>query len=270
MPQVSKVGLIRSLHLNIIRFALRLKDYSHVLNKGVRFRTLLAPGLRDVMEEQTEKKQKRFAYSRWICRSIFLVMLILLVGIVVPIVQNGRAIQKLKSLDEDISIWTQPGVILGAFPMSWQRWLYYTLGYKRLAPFETVKAIGFNSDSINDTDLALLSEFKDLDKMDFRGTQVSDAGLIHLKGLTNLQYLTFDDLKISDAGLFYLKGLTKLDHLGLRGTRVTDAGLIHLKEFTQLKKLDLRYTKVTPAGVAQLQLTLPNCNIKYTTVVPSL
>ena len=39
-------------------------------------------------------------------------------------------------------------------------------------------------------------------------------------------------------------------------------GLVHLKGLTNLQELSLYYTKVTDAGVADLQKSLPNCEIQ--------
>jgi hypothetical protein len=66
---------------------------------------------------------------------------------------------------------------------------------------------------------------------------------------------------VTDAGLTHLRGLTQLRGLYLDSTQVSDAGLVHLRGLTQLKTLDLSNTQVTDAGVAELQKTLPKCNI---------
>ena len=66
---------------------------------------------------------------------------------------------------------------------------------------------------------------------------------------------------ITDAGLVHLKGLANLQALDLAFTKITDSGLVHLKGLVNLQTLDLAFTKTTDAGVADLQKSLPNCEI---------
>jgi hypothetical protein len=66
--------------------------------------------------------------------------------------------------------------------------------------------------------------------------------------------------QIRDTSLQHVKNLTFL-HLSF--TQVSDAGLEHLKGLTKPTLLLLNDTKVTIAGVAELQKTLPNCNVAW-------
>ena len=67
---------------------------------------------------------------------------------------------------------------------------------------------------------------------------------------------------VTDAGLVHLKGMTKLQKLFLVSKKkITDARLVHLKEMANLQTLVLRETKATDASVAELQKTVPNCEI---------
>ncbi|MFK7779451.1 MAG: hypothetical protein QM501_15205 [Gimesia sp.] len=109
-------------------------------------------------EEQTDNHQNRATYSRWIWRSGLLAILILLLVVVVPIAQNGRTIQKLKSIN-DIKVITKPGRLLESMPYILTEWLYQTFDQKRLTPFETVSYIDFSNTSINDADFAIVSQF---------------------------------------------------------------------------------------------------------------
>ena len=84
--------------------------------------------------------------------------------------------------------------------------------------------------------------------------------MVQLNDLTNLRTLDLSK-QITDAGLMHLKDLTSLQELGLGGTKVTDAGLVNLKGLTSLRKLYLTDTKDTDTGIAELQKTLPNCEI---------
>lgn len=109
-----------------------------------------------------------------------LVLLFLIVGIVVPSIQNVRTIQKLKSIDKiDVSL--EPDFLLSSLPTNWQTWLYDTLGEDRLIPFSVVTAIFCRDSSISDKDLAIVSTLDHLNELDLEGTQISDTGLIQLK-----------------------------------------------------------------------------------------
>ncbi len=225
------------------------------------------------MVEQPQKKQRRMVWFRLTCRLVFLVILILLVHAV----QNGRAILNLKSLNE-VDFYTESGFLLGSLPVSWQSWLYNTLGKDRLMPFETATQFDCSTKTdLNDTELALLCEFKNLkslylnsneitnaglshikmlvklEKLHLKNSQVTDAGLIHLNGLTNLFELDLSGTQVSDAGLVHLKELRKLYWFNLDKTQVQDAGLIHLKEFLNLKVLVLRDTQISDSGLIHLK-----------------
>ena len=47
----------------------------------------------------------------------------------------------------------------------------------------------------------------------------------------------------------------------LSDTQITDAGLVHLQGLTKLASLSLPFIQVTDAGIAELQKTLPKCEI---------
>ena len=63
--------------------------------------------------------------------------------------------------------------------------------------------------------------------------------------------------------LVHLRHLPYLTVLGLSDTQITDAGLRHLTSLCRLRHLNIGNTDVTPAGVAELQRSLPNCEIDF-------
>ena len=76
-----------------------------------------------------------------------------------------------------------------------------------------------------------------------------------------LKELGYDSTKITDADLVRLKGFAELQTLFLIGNdKITDAGLVHLKGLTNLQRLRLS-DQITDAGVADLQKSLPICEI---------
>jgi len=116
---------------------------------------------------------------------------------------------------------------------------------------------------VTDAGLEHLKDLNALERLSLNKTEVTDAGLEHLKDLTSLQYLCLNDTHVTDAGLEHLKDLNALELLGLSHTQVTDVGLEHLRGLNALDWLFLDNTQVTDAGVAELQKSLPNCNIEH-------
>ena len=117
---------------------------------------------------------------------------------------------------------------------------------------------------VTNVGLVHLTGLSNLKRLSLDWCDVTDEELEHLKGLAKLQTLDLAvNTYITDAGLVHLKGLTGLQTLDLRLTKITDSGLVHLKGLVNLQTLGLRNTKVTDAGVAELQKSLPNCEISH-------
>jgi hypothetical protein len=105
--------------------------------------------------------------------------------------------------------------------------------------------------------------FGGVESIDFwNPSRVTDAELKHLAGLKRLTTLHLDNSQVTDAGLEKLAGLKCLSVLYLNNTQVTDAGLVHLAGLNNLEFLGVYRTQVTDAGVAELQKSLPNCQIR--------
>ncbi len=191
--------------------------------------------------------------SRWFWGLSVVAICLVIILVAMPFVQNYRTIQQLKSLNADITN-TEPGILLGTLPSSWQTWLRNKFGKDCLLPFETITGVDFDRDtSVCDDDLSCLKGLTKLNSLRLLGTQVSDAGLVHLKGLTRLKSLELGSYQVGDAGLVHLTGLTKLARLHLLAPKVSDAGLTHLKMLAKLNSLELSLTKVSGAGLVHLK-----------------
>ncbi|MCP4811099.1 MAG: hypothetical protein GY888_01205, partial [Planctomycetaceae bacterium] len=68
---------------------------------------------------------------------------------------------------------------------------------------------------------------------------VEDEDLAVLSDLSGLVGLTIQESRISDEGLRYLKGLKDLEELHLRGAEVGDQGIEHLLGLEKLRNLNL-------------------------------
>lgn len=154
-----------------------------------------------------------------------------------------------------------------------------------LRGLRNLKVLWLGSNRFTDDGLRPLEGFKSLEKLDLVRNPISDAGLQHIRPLTKLNQLALDKTQITNAGLKSLQGLKQLtslslshtaitdeglEHLGhlnslsglsLSDTSVTDAGLQKLKGLKQLKNLVILRTLVTPQGIAELQKSLPECQI---------
>jgi len=97
---------------------------------------------------------------------------------------------------------------------------------------------------------------------------VGDEGLQHLSGLKSLRWLDLDCTQVSDAGLVHLKGLD-LTRLQLYRTNVAGTDLMHLAG-SGLELLTLGNVNLTSEAIAELQATMPNCRIDWTSDIRPL
>jgi internalin A len=121
-----------------------------------------------------------------------------------------------------------------------------------VSEFTNLQALSVPSSYVTSEGLALLKDLKKLHTIDLSGTQTRDAGVAGLKTLAGLQRLSLRETFLNDAGLKELKELPGLQHLDLSKTRVTDAGMKEVKEFKGLQSLTLTDTAVTDAGLKEL------------------
>jgi hypothetical protein len=156
-------------------------------------------------------------------------------------------------------------------------------------PADFIQLITANLDGnqeLSNEDLARFDKLPLFWALSLGQTKIDEAGLRHLGELPLLQALFLPDTFVADAGLRELQRYPKIEVLHLHGTQVTDAGLVHLadlrmlydlslggcsitdaglKQLTGLKRLRilaLNRTGVTPLGIAEIQQSLPDCEIR--------
>lgn len=105
----------------------------------------------------------------------------------------------------------------------------------------------------NDSDLANLRSFPNIQILRLDGTKVSDAGIVHLLGLKQLRSLYLDGTRITDRGVATVARMQSLDTLSLTFTAVTNRGAVELSGASGLRHLNVQFTRVTDAGVRSLQ-----------------
>lgn len=100
------------------------------------------------------------------------------------------------------------------------------------------------------------------------GADVSNEGLKHLRAVPRLKRLDLASGSIDDRGLTYVAALSELEELSIQQQmQITDAGIQRLAVLKKLRRLTLWNTAVTEQGVAQLQHSLPHCEIECLTSV---
>jgi len=170
----------------------------------------------------THPKRRFFRYS---LRTMFVVVTVFCVWLTI-IVNRARdqkwAVDAVLELGGEVIYEHQWGVSGPPGP----EWLRRFIGDEY---FFSVYRVDLDNTKADDTTLASIKRFTDLEHLTLRDNQITDAGLEHLKGLTNLYGLDLSNTKITDAGLMHLKGLTNLQLLSLDNTKITNDWLVHLK-----------------------------------------
>lgn len=83
--------------------------------------------------------------------------------------------------------------------------------------------------------------------LDLSGTAVADEDLAMLTNYPNLQRLHLQRTAVTDEGLTHVAALSSLEYLNLYGTKISKAGLEKLKAMPKLRQLYLWQTQVSPA-----------------------
>jgi hypothetical protein len=102
----------------------------------------------------------------------------------------------------------------------------------------------------------------ELEHLHLTATLFDDDHAPVLARLKRLRKLSLAETKITGASLVHLSALTQLEELNLAKTQISDASLDHLAGLKKLRLLILYDTQVTAAGAAELQKSLPNCEIQ--------
>jgi len=89
--------------------------------------------------------------------------------------------------------------------------------------------------------------------------EIDNSALAHLAHFTDLQELCLSNTTVSDEGLRLLGGLQGLRRLYIYHTAISDAGLLNLAELTGLKWLTCSGTCITEEGLHRFRQALPGC-----------
>jgi uncharacterized membrane protein len=82
---------------------------------------------------------------------------------------------------------------------------------------------------------------------------INDSDIKIVSDLKNIKKLNLENTLITDNGLSYVKQLSQLEQLNLYGTNITDEGIIQLAYLKKLSALYLWKTKVTLNGMEQFE-----------------
>ncbi len=97
--------------------------------------------------------------------------------------------------------------------------------------------------------------------LDVSRTSIQDADLAVVSEMKALRKLLLARTKIGDDALQHLSGCERLEILNLYGTNVSDEGLKHLTGLSQLKKLYLWNSRATSKGGDRLKRALPKVEV---------
>jgi len=139
---------------------------------------------------------------------------------------------------------------------------------EQLEGMAEVEELNLELTDVSDAGMESVATLPRLRKLVIHGGRygVSNQGLAILKGKQSLETLELTNTKVTDDGLKVLRELPNLRALTLyyeplRGERLTDAGLVHLKKLPKLKSLTLTGGWASAKAVADLQATLPHCEV---------
>ena len=159
------------------------------------------------------------------------------------------------------------------------------IGIRHLADLPELYLLYLGGTAVTDKGLQSLKSIRSLEQLYLTGTVVSGEGL---RDLDQITWLDLAQTRITDADVKKIKGL-RLERLNLGATKITgealrdlaemkslrnleisncgnrigDTDLVRLRSLADLSVLDLRGTNVTAAAVAELQGSLPDCKIAY-------
>ena len=116
--------------------------------------------------------------------------------------------------------------------------------------------------AINDDDLKVIANLKQLELLDLRNANLTDQGLSEIAKLTNLEVLDLSFTAITDAGLKHLANMPKLKSLYLcNNAKISNKGILALGTIKSLEKVWVNDTFVTTQGIEELKKALPNVTV---------
>ena len=121
-----------------------------------------------------------------------------------------------------------------------------------------VNVVPFNNSSLQ----ALKSINAQLVTLKLTNLPINDNDLKVVADLKNIKKLNVENTLITDNGLDYIKQLSQLEQLNLYGTNISDEGIIQLADLKNLSVLYLWKTKVTLNGIEQFKKLNPKVTIE--------
>jgi len=154
---------------------------------------------------------------------------------------------------------------LARYPQLQVLWLDNTpitdAGLVHLLPLTKLRTLYLPGTQTAGPGLAELRALPSLTSLSLKGVKLSRDSVKHIAQLEQLESLGLDMTNVNDDQLADLAGLSRLRVLWLSGTAVGDPGLQHLKSLHSLQMLHLTDTQVTTEGAAEIQRTLPGCQL---------
>jgi uncharacterized membrane protein len=121
-----------------------------------------------------------------------------------------------------------------------------------------VNVVPFNNSSLQ----ALKSINEQLAVLKLTNLPINDNDIKIVADLKNIKKLNVENTLITDNGLDYIKQLSQLEQLNLYGTNISDEGIIQLADLKNLSVLYLWKTKVTLNGIEQFKKLNPKVTIE--------
>jgi len=121
-----------------------------------------------------------------------------------------------------------------------------------------VNVVPFNKASLQ----ALKNINEQLVVLKLTNLPINDNDIKIVADLKNIKKLNVENTLITDNGLDYIKQLSQLEQLNLYGTNISDEGLMQLTSLKNLSALYLWKTKVTLNGIEQFKKLNPKVTIE--------
>jgi uncharacterized membrane protein len=121
-----------------------------------------------------------------------------------------------------------------------------------------VNVVPFNNSSLQ----ALKSINEQLAVLKLTNLPINDNDIKIVADLKNIKKLNVENTLITDNGLDYIKQLSQLEQLNLYGTNISDEGIIQLADLKNLSVLYLWKTKVTLNGIERFKKLNPKVTIE--------
>jgi uncharacterized membrane protein len=121
-----------------------------------------------------------------------------------------------------------------------------------------VNVVPFNNSSLQ----ALKSINEQLAVLKLTNLPINDDDLKVVADLKNIKKLNVENTLITDNGLDYIKQLSQLEQLNLYGTNISNEGIMQLASLKNLSVLYLWKTKVTLNGIEQFKKLNPKVTIE--------